>query len=134
MERGRSDPRRGGAAHAVGGVLRSAVKTVGMRLMDAVEPNLSQEAAQALAETDGVDEVADVRIRWVGHALTAEATIGVDETLTVREAHATSHHAAARMREHLPRLGRASVHVRPVQSPACADLSNVTYTRETVYE
>ena len=100
---------------AIVGVLRSAVKTVGMRLMDAVDPELSAEAEHALAEADGVEEVADVRIRWVGHGLTAQATIGVDPDLTVAQAHAVSHHASAHLREHLPRLSNASVHVRPAR-------------------
>lgn len=100
-------------AVAIVGVLRSAVKAVGMRLMDAVDPGLTREAIRALSEVDGVELVESVRLRWLGHRLTAQATIGVSPDMNVRAAHAISHHASVHLQEHLPRLDMATVHVRP---------------------
>ena len=58
-------------------VLRSAVAQVGARLMDAVDPDLVQAARKAVTEIDGVLEVRDPRLRWIGHTLHARVRTGV---------------------------------------------------------
>ncbi len=58
-------------------VLRSAVAQVGARLMDAVDPDLVQAARKAVTEIDGVLEVRDLRLRWIGHTLHARVRTGV---------------------------------------------------------
>ena len=63
---------------AILGVLRSAVRQVGARLMDAVDPALVDQATAAINTVEGVDAVRDLRIRWIGHTLRAEADITVD--------------------------------------------------------
>lgn len=99
---------------AILSVLRSAVVQVGARLMDAVEPALVDQATEAIASVDGVRAVRDLRIRWIGHTLRAEADVTVEPTLTVADAHDLAHHAEAHLLAYVPRLTAATIHVSPV--------------------
>lgn len=78
---------------AILGVLRSAISQVGARLMDTVDPELVEQATAAIGTVPGIHAVRDLRIRWIGHTLRAEADITVDATLTVEQAHDLAHHA-----------------------------------------
>ena len=98
---------------AIVAVLRSAVVQVGARLMDAVEPGLVDEATAAISTVEGVTEVRDLRIRWIGHTLRAEADIEVSPTLTVASAHELAHHAEQHLLAYVPRLTAATIHVSP---------------------
>ena len=72
---------------AILGVLRTAVRQVGARLMDAVDPHLVDQAAAALTSVEGVDGIRELRIRWIGHTLRAEADLTADPALSIRQAH-----------------------------------------------
>jgi cation diffusion facilitator family transporter len=98
---------------AILGVLRSAVKQVGARLMDAVEPELVDQAIDAIRSVDGIEDVRDLRIRWIGHTLRAEADVTVDPSLTVTTAHDLAHHAEEHLLAYVPRLTAATIHVSP---------------------
>ena len=98
---------------AIIGVLRSAVVQVGARLMDAVDPELVAQAVHAVETVDGVREVRDMRVRWIGHTLRAEADVSVDSDLTVIEAHDLAHHAEAHLLADVRRLSAATIHVSP---------------------
>ena len=98
---------------AILGVLRSAVGQVGARLMGAVDPGLVAEATAAVMSVDGVHEVRELRIRWIGHALRAEADVTVDRGLSLIEAHDIAHHPEAHLLHHVRRLSAATVHASP---------------------
>jgi len=98
---------------AILGVLRSAVKQVGARLMDAVDPAIVDQATGTIQAVDGVREVRELRIRWIGHTLRAEADIMVDPSLSVVEAHGLAHHAENHLLTDVRRLSGATVHVSP---------------------
>ncbi len=98
---------------AILGVLRSAVRQVGARLMDAVDPALVEHAATAISSVPGIQDVDDLRIRWIGHTLRAEADVTVDASITLAEAHELAHHAEAHLLHHVPRLTAATIHASP---------------------
>ena len=98
---------------AILGVLRSAVRQVGARLMDAVAPELVEQATAAVLSVDGVHDVRELRIRWIGHTLRAEVDATVDPTLSLIEAHDIAHHAEAHLLHHVRRLTAATVHASP---------------------
>jgi cation diffusion facilitator family transporter len=98
---------------AILGVLRSAVRQVGARLMDAVDPGLVEQATGAISTVEGVRDVRELRIRWIGHTLRAEADITVDPTLTVSQAHDLAHHAEEHLLTAVGRLNAATIHVSP---------------------
>ncbi|AOX67164.1 cation transporter [Curtobacterium sp. BH-2-1-1] len=76
-------------------LLWGTVRSIGARLMDAVDPALVGRAEHALEHADGVLAVRDVRLRWTGHRLTGSATIEVANTdlhaATRLAAHAEGH-------------------------------------------
>ncbi|MEV4314901.1 cation diffusion facilitator family transporter [Actinocrispum sp. NPDC049592] len=98
---------------AILSVLWGAAKEVFARLLDAVDPHLVDEAERTLAGTPEVLAVDQVRMRWVGHALHAEADLEVDPGLSLSDAHRIAHEAEHRLLHALPRLSRAVLHVHP---------------------
>lgn len=91
-------------------VLGDAAREVYRRLMDSVDPNLVDAAEQALHDVDGVRGVGQVRMRWIGHALRAEADIVVGPQLTVVAAHQVAVDAEHALIHAVPRLTAATVH------------------------
>lgn len=108
-------------AVAILGVLRSAVKQVGARLMDAVDPGLVGQVRAVIGDVPGVREVRQVRVRWIGHTLHAEADVTIGDDLAVSDGHAIAHRVERQLIEKVPRLTDAVVHVSPAGShPALA--------------
>jgi cation diffusion facilitator family transporter len=98
---------------AIVGVLRSAVRQVGARLMDAVDPDLVDQATAAVTSVTGISGVRELRIRWIGHTLRAEVDVTVPADLTVTEAHDLAHHAETHLLDQVRRLTAATVHASP---------------------
>jgi cation diffusion facilitator family transporter len=99
---------------AILAVLRSATRQVGARLMDAVDPDLVDQARAAITSVPGIDHIQELRIRWIGHTLRAEVDITVPADLTITQAHNLAHHAEAHLLARVPRLTAATVHASPV--------------------
>ena len=95
-------------------VLGQAAREVYRRLMDAVDPAQVAAAEQALRGVDGVRGVGQVRLRWIGHALRAEADIVVDPQLTLLQAHDLAVSAEHALIHAVPRLTAATVHTDPL--------------------
>jgi divalent metal cation (Fe/Co/Zn/Cd) transporter len=81
--------------------------------MDAVDPALVDEVEHVLGHLDGVEEVEDVRIRWIGHELHAEIAIVADAGLSLADAHAIAEAAEHDLLHEIPRLTAATIHVNP---------------------
>lgn len=64
-----------------------AGKTVLIRLLDGVDPQLVDEIQSAVKGADGVEQIAEVRARWSGHQLLAEVNLAVQADLSVAEGH-----------------------------------------------
>src|SRR6516165_4619845 len=91
-----------------------AARDIGARLMDSVDPALTDTAETTLRATPGVLGVAPVRLRWVGRRLRAECSILVDPNSSVVEAHAVAVSAEHRLIHALPQLAAALVHADPL--------------------
>lgn len=100
-------------AVAIAGVLVGASRQVLGRLMDGVDPGMTDRATTVAAATAGVLAVEDVRLRWSGHGLFAELTVVVDGAASLVDAHRVAHDVEHRLRHELPRLRRAHVHPHP---------------------
>jgi cation diffusion facilitator family transporter len=94
-------------------VLRSALRDIYRRLMDAVDPELVDRAELVLSETPGVVGIDAVRLRWIGHRLHAEVAVAVDGELALVVAHDIAEDARHRLLHQLPKLRNAIVHVSP---------------------
>ncbi|MEU1041483.1 cation diffusion facilitator family transporter [Streptomyces sp. NPDC005907] len=98
-------------------VLKDAAREVYRRLMDSVDPALVTAAEQALHAVKGVRGIGQVRMRWIGHALRAEADIIVDAHLSVVRAHELAVAAEHALIHAVPRLTAATVHIDPAPAP-----------------
>lgn len=94
-------------------VLRSAARDVYRRLMDAVDPDMVENAEAVLAGTPGITAVRAVRMRWIGHQIHAEADLDIDGSMSLDDAHGLAHHAETRLIHALPRLTSVAVHAYP---------------------
>lgn len=102
---------------AILAVLRTAVRDVFRRLLDAVDPELVEAAETALAAEPGVTAVRSVKMRWIGHRIHADAELDIDPTTSLTEAHRIAHDAEHTLTHAVPKLSTALIHAYPVELP-----------------
>src|SRR5215204_6548254 len=90
-------------------------KAVFTRLLDGVEPEAIEEIRHAASDVPGVEDVSEVRARWLGHRLHAEVNVAVDPELSVAEGHAIAREVNHQLLHHLSYLNGAVIHVDPLQ-------------------
>jgi cation diffusion facilitator family transporter len=90
-------------------------KMVFARLLDVVDPSVMDEIRSAAARVEGVEDVAEVRARWVGHRLRAEVNVAVNPEASVAEGHEVAREVNHRLLHELGYLETAVVHVDPAQ-------------------
>ena len=98
---------------AILAILYGAVRDVGRRLLDGVDPALVTRAEAVLDDVPGVLDVHEVRMRWIGHRLRADAVLAVDPRLGVAQGHDVATRAGRTMKEALPQLDAVTVHIEP---------------------
>ena len=95
-------------------IMWSSAKAVFMRMLDGVDPEIVNEIRHAASHAQGVEDVSDVRVRWIGHWLHAEVNLSVSPVLSITEAHDLARQARHEILHHLPYLSNAVIHVDPV--------------------
>lgn len=98
---------------AIVAITWNATVTIFYRLMDAVEPELLEQAEATARQRSDVKELRLVRMRWVGHELHAEVYIAVDPGLSVVQAHAIAEDVRHALFHEINFLARIVVHVDP---------------------
>lgn len=88
-------------------------RTVFIRLLDGVEPQVIDEIRHAAQHVPGVRQVTEVRPRWIGHRLHAEVNISVSSALSVADGHAIAKELHHQLLHHITYLASATVHVDP---------------------
>ncbi|HEV2471660.1 MAG TPA: cation diffusion facilitator family transporter [Chthonomonadales bacterium] len=68
-------------------VVYSTSRSVLQRLLDAVDPRVVPSILTSASAVPGVEDVTDVRARWVGHTMHIAMNIEVDAELTLAKAH-----------------------------------------------
>ena len=94
-------------------ITRDAAVSMWYRLMDAVDPSLVETVEHAAGHVEGVQDVRDVRMRWLGHRLQADLKIVVDESLTTRDSHVIAEQVRHALLHEQPQLFTVNVHVDP---------------------
>jgi cation diffusion facilitator family transporter len=102
---------------AILGIVWQSAKTVLLRMLDGVEPEVLHEARHAVHHVPGVLGTTEVRARWIGHRLRVEANVSVEPTLTVAEGHQIAKEVERELRKHLTFLSGVIVHVDPTNEP-----------------
>ena len=95
-------------------IVIETAKSVFSRLLDGVEPEVPDEVRDVALVTDGVREVSEVRVRWLGHKMLAEVNIAVDPDLSVGAGHDIAEDVHHQLLHNLKYLSNATVHVDPV--------------------
>ncbi len=91
-------------------------KSIFIRLLDGVDPEVIDEIKHAVNHTPGVCDIAEVRVRWLGHRLHAELNIAVSPELSVEEGHKIATEARHQLLHHLRYLSNATIHIDPVNA------------------
>ena len=90
-----------------------SVRSVGQRLLDAVDPAIVERISEVVGAVNGVVSVTEVRARWAGHRLLAQVRLSVDGGLSVTSAHDIAEAANHELLHHVSNLSEAIIHVDP---------------------
>jgi cation diffusion facilitator family transporter len=94
-------------------VVISTSRSVLRRLLDAVDPHVVPSVVTTATAVPGVEEVTDVRARWVGHTLHVVMNIEVDAELTLSKAHAIAEEVRHRLFHDIKGISEVVVHTDP---------------------
>ncbi len=109
-----ADPLIGlGITIAIFFIVWDSIKAVFLRALDGIEPEIMEEIEHAVSHVSGVQEVSDVRARWIGHKLHVEMNIAVEPSLSVEAGHDIANEVQHELFHHLNYLSLAVVHVDP---------------------
>ena len=102
-------------------IVWSAARDMWFRMMDATDPALVEEIVKTAGGIEGVINLHDVTLRWLGHRQRGKLHITVNCELTTKE----SHHIAENVRHMLfhtfPALVEMTVHVDPCECDQSVD-------------
>jgi cation diffusion facilitator family transporter len=101
---------------AILGVVWASAKTIFTRILDGVEPGVIDDLRHAALDVSGVQDVTDVRARWIGHRLYAEANVIVSQELTVGDGHKIAAAVQHQLIRHVPHVETALIHICPDDS------------------
>ena len=99
-------------------IARDAARRVWYRLMDAVDPAIVDRIEQYAGEIAGVERVASIRARWVGHRLHGEVGLVVRDTPTPQETQAIVAGVRQTLRDRVRHLASVAVEVLPAGTGA----------------
>ena len=94
-------------------IVWDSAKSVFTRLLDGVDPDVIEEIRDAAGDVRGVEDVSEVRVRWLGHRLHAELNVAVTPELTVEGGHEIATEVRHQLLHHLRYLSNATIHIDP---------------------
>lgn len=94
-------------------VVYSTSRSVLQRLLDAVDPRIVPSILKTAGTVPGVEEVTDVRARWVGHTMHIAMNIEVDAALTLAKAHDIAEEVRHRLFHDIPGVSEVVIHTDP---------------------
>jgi len=95
-------------------IVLDSSKLVFTRLLDGVEPEVLDKVKDIAESVEGVCEVTDLRVRWIGHRLHAEINASVDPSLSVEEGHEIANAVRERLLDNFTYLSGTTIHVDPI--------------------
>lgn len=95
-------------------IVLDSSKLVFTRLLDGVEPEVIDKVKNITESVEGVCEVTDLRVRWIGHRLHAEINASVAPSLSVGEGHEIANAIREKLLENFSYLSGTTVHVDPL--------------------
>lgn len=89
-------------------------KSLFTRLLDGVDPEVVDEIRHAAKHVPGVEDIAEVRVRWIGHRLLAEVNLAVRSDVSVEQGHDIAKEVRHNLLHELRYLSKATVHIDPI--------------------
>lgn len=103
------------------GIVWQSARSVFTRMLDGVEPEMLGELKHSAEHVPGVRAVENVRARWMGHRLYAEADIVMDPNTPVSTAKAAAESYRREAMAHMPALESLRIGVSDGTGPAVQD-------------
>lgn len=97
-------------------VVWESSKAVFIRLLDGVDPEVIDEIKHAVNHVPGVQDIGEIRIRWIGHRLHAEVNVAVNPELTVEQGHEVAMDVRNQLMHHLRYLSNVTIHIDTVNA------------------
>ena len=94
-------------------IVWQSARSVVVRMLDGVDAETLTSVSHAASHVPGVEQVSDVRARWIGHRLHADVSVTVAGCRSVEEGHDVAREVRHQLLHHLPHLGSVMVHVDP---------------------
>jgi len=91
-------------------------KAIFIRLLDGIDPEVIDEIREVVTHTPGVNDVTEVRVRWLGHRLHAEVNVAVSPDLSVEIGHSIAMAVEHHLLQSLQYLFNATIHVDPLNA------------------
>src|SRR5215207_8479849 len=105
---------------AILGIVWQSGRAIFTRMLDGVEPGVTDRIRHAAEHVPGIRRIEDVRARWLGHRMVAELDIRVDPMTSVRDADKTATALEKELAAHIPAFTSARIRIRPHQGEAAA--------------
>jgi cation diffusion facilitator family transporter len=96
-------------------IVKDAATSVFRRILDGIEPEILQDIEQVSRRVEGVQDVHEVRARWIGHRVQADLHITVDRTMSVGDSHAIIERVEQALKDDVPAFDHATIHVDPAE-------------------
>jgi cation diffusion facilitator family transporter len=97
-------------------IVWQSAKSIFGRVLDGVDPDVVEEIRHAVEHVPGVEDVAETRVRWIGHRLYAELNVAVDSRLSVEDGHRIAVEVRHQLLHHLRYLSDATIHIDPTSA------------------
>jgi cation diffusion facilitator family transporter len=94
---------------AILGIVWQSARAVFVRMLDGVDPDLVAEIDDAVRHIAGVDDVGEIKARWIGHKLHVTVTLAVSDTILLASANAIAGEVRRELSEHIPGLAVVNV-------------------------
>ena len=102
-------------------IVWKSAREIYYRVMDAVDPEITELVKKTSSGVQDVMEVNNIAIRWVGHRQRAEFHITVDCQMPTCQSHAIAENVRHELFHTLPALADITVHVDPCECERCGD-------------
>jgi cation diffusion facilitator family transporter len=89
------------------------------RVMDAVDPEITASVEEVASKANGVMDVDEIAIRWVGHRQRTELHITVDCQMPTCESHSIAEQVRHDLFHAMPALADVTIHVDPCECERC---------------
>ncbi len=86
------------------------------RILDGVDPEVPDKIREQAKQTRGVEDVSEVRVRWLGHRMHAELNLAVNQRLSVEDGHNIANQVRHDLLHNLQFLSGVTIHVDPTNA------------------